>query len=71
MRSHSAGEPIAYVAESEGELDEAKSKASGGSGGNGASAPPPPPPQPEAVKQDAAAPAAVSAPGEMHPTASL
>jgi len=51
-----AGEPIAYVAETEGELDEARSKASGGSSGNGAAAAPPPPP-PKAPAAEAAAPA--------------
>ena len=56
MRCHATGEPIAYVAETEGELDEAKSKAGGGSSGNGASAapPPPPPPPPQPAEAEAA-----------------
>lgn len=39
-----AGAPIAYVAETEAELDEAKAKAAGGSIGNGAVAAPAPVP---------------------------
>lgn len=53
-----AGDPIAYVAESEAELDEAKSKAGGG--GNGASPPPPPPPAAEAAPASAAQPVAAA-----------
>lgn len=59
----SAGDPIAFVAESEAELDEAKSKASGG-GGNGAAAaapPPPPPPAAEAAPAKEPVPAAAAA----------
>ena len=63
MFSLSAGDPIAFVAESEAELDEAKSKASGG-GGNGAAAaaaPPPPPPAAEAAPAKEPVPAAATA----------
>lgn len=62
------GEPIAYVAESEAELEEAKSKANGG--GNGA-APPPPPPPPPAAEATAPEPASkpVTAAAEPKPSA--
>lgn len=55
------GDPIAYVAETEAELEEAKSKAGGG-GGAAAAPPPPPPPLPAAAAPAApAAPAAAAA----------
>ncbi|GMH41664.1 hypothetical protein BSKO_09574 [Bryopsis sp. KO-2023] len=53
------GEPIAYIADTEAEIDDAKKK--GGSGGNGAvAAPPAPTPEPAAAPEENAAPESVA-----------